>query len=68
MAPQRFLKAATNVVVADEQLLDDQEDPMRLKSAQIGSYIYRGQDDQTFGNRSGTVTPAYPCPVSSLGL
>jgi len=43
------------------------EDLTRLKSAQIGSYIYRVQDDQTFGNRSRTVTPANPCPVSSLG-
>jgi hypothetical protein len=44
LAPdQGVLKAALNVVVADERILESPEDPTGEIRAQIGLYAHRGQ-------------------------
>ena len=48
-----YLKAALNVVVADEQTLDDPRDLTEQTTAQTGFYTHRGLDEQASSIRPG---------------
>ena len=47
----KLLKAALNVFVAEQQVLDDPRDLTEQTTAQTGFYTQRGLDSRTSGNR-----------------